>query len=155
MTLRKSNSPARRSSWPAQHPWSRLFGSGFLDLWDGDAIDTVPSINISDEKDHFAVEMAAPGMKKEDFNIDLSGNLLTISAEKESRTDDGDEKGEEKKGKYSRREYNYSSFSRSFTLPDNADTEKIEARYQDGILHLRIPKKDEPKKTDSHKIKVS
>lgn len=155
MTLRKSNSPARTSSWPAQHPWSRLFGNDFLDLWDGDAIDTVPSINISDEKDHFAVEMAAPGMKKEDFNIDLSGNMLTISAEKETRSEDGDEKRDGKKGKYSRREYNYSSFSRSFTLPENADTEKIEAKYVEGILHLRIPKKDEPNKSNSQKITVS
>lgn len=151
--LRKSSAPSRRSSWPATQPWNRFFGNDFLDLWDGNSMDTIPSINIREEDDHFSVEMAAPGMAKEDFNIDLSGNLLTISSEKETETTDGQD-GKEGKGKYSRREYNYSSFSRSFTLPESADADNIDASYKDGILFLRIPKKAESQKKQNHRIKV-
>jgi HSP20 family protein len=136
-TLRKSNQHPHRAHWYPTSPWNRFFRNDFLDLWDGDSFQTTPSINISEEKDHYEVELAAPGMKKEDFNVDLEGNLLTISCENETETGGN----EEKQGKYSRREYNYSSFSRSFTLPDVADTEKIDAKYTDGILHLRIPKR--------------
>lgn len=139
--LRRSNLPSR-SAWPEFTPWNRFFGDQFLDLWDGDILDTIPSMNIRDEKDQYELELAAPGMTKEDFNVDLEGNLLTISAEKEERT-------KEKEGKYSRREYNYSSFSRSFTLPDSADAAHIDAKYTDGILRLNIPKKAEATKKES------
>lgn len=139
--LRRSGLPAR-SVWPEFTPWNRFFGDQFLDLWDGDVLDTIPSMNIRDEKDHYELELAAPGMSKEDFNVDLDGNLLTISAEKE-------EKIKEKEGKYSRREYNYSSFSRSFTLPDSADAAHIDAKYTDGILRLNIPKKAEVAKKET------
>jgi HSP20 family protein len=149
--LRKANSLAR-TSWPSTQPWNRLFGNDFLDLWDGGNIETVPSINIKDEKDRYVVEMAAPGMTKEDFNIDLSGNMLTISCEKETETKgDGDS---ESNGRYSRREYNYSSFSRSFTLPESADTQKIDATYKDGILCLKVAKKPDDGKNKSQRITV-
>jgi HSP20 family protein len=72
------------------------------------------------------VSLAAPGMKKEDFKIDVDGNMLTISSEKE-------ETKEEKEKKFTRKEYNYSSFSRSFTLPDEVNKEKIDAKYEDGF----------------------
>jgi HSP20 family protein len=85
------------------------------------------------------VSLAVPGMKKDDFNIDVEGNMLTISSEKE-------ESKEEKEDKYTRKEYNYSSFSRSFTLPDEVNKEKIEAKYEDGVLKLMLPKKEEAKK---------
>jgi HSP20 family protein len=83
--------------------------------------------------------MAAPGLKKNDFNIDIEGNLLTISSEKEDTREEKDEP-------YTRKEYSYSSFSRSFTLPDEVNREKIDASYVDGVLHLILPKKDEAKK---------
>lgn len=152
--LRKSSNAPARTSWSAMHPWSRFLGNDFLDLWDGDNVDTIPSINISEQKDHFEVEMAAPGMKKEDFNVDLNGNLLTISCEKEIETKDGKDDGKEEKSKYSRREYNYSSFSRSFTLPETADAGKIDASYQDGILRLNIPKKPDAQKDRNQRIEV-
>ena len=135
------------------NPWDRFSRNDFLDFWDGDTIaETIPSINITEEKDQYKVEMAVPGLKKEDFNIDIDGNVITISSEKESETRDG-ENGKERNG-YSRREYNYSSFSRSFTIPDYADTDRIVAKYNDGILRLNIPKKPEAQKNNNHKITV-
>lgn len=100
---------------------------------------TIPAVNITEEKDEYKVSLAAPGLKKDDFNIDIEGNLLTISCEKE-------ENKEEQKARHTRREYNYSSFSRSFTLPEDVKQDKIEAGYADGVLLLHLPKKDEAKK---------
>ena len=101
---------------------------------------TIPAVNIRETKDDFEVEMAAPGMKKEDFRIELDGNLLTISSEmkKDSETKEG--------AQYTRREFSYQSFQRSFTLPKEVvDSEKINARYENGVLRLQIPKKEEVK----------
>jgi HSP20 family protein len=99
----------------------------------------VPAVNITERKDDYLVSLAAPGLKKEDFKIDVEGNLLTISSEKE-------EENEEKEEKYTRQEYSYSSFERSFTLPNEVDKDKIDAHYQDGVLELVLPKKEEAKK---------
>jgi HSP20 family protein len=100
---------------------------------------TVPAVNITDSKDDFIVSLAVPGMKKSDFTIDVEGNMITISCEKE-------ETKEEKEKKFTRKEYNFSSFSRSFTLPDEVLRDKIDARYEDGVLKLVLPKKEEAKK---------
>lgn len=108
---------------------------------------TVPAVNINEEKDHYAVTLAAPGLKKDDFNIDIDGNIMTISAVTE-------EEKEEKEKKYTRKEYNYSSFSRSFTLPEEIDKEKIAAKYDNGILRLSLPKKEEIKK-NGQKVEVN
>jgi HSP20 family protein len=99
----------------------------------------VPAVNIVEEKDDFKVSLAVPGMKKDDFNISIEGNMLTISCEKEERK-------EEKEKRFTRKEYNFSSFSRSFTLPDDVMKDKIDAKYEDGILKLSLPKKEEAKK---------
>lgn len=101
---------------------------------------TIPAVNIRETKDDFEVEMAAPGMKKEDFRIELDGNLLTISSEmkRDSETKES--------AQYTRREFSYQSFQRSFTLPKEVvDSEKINARYENGVLLLQIPKKEEVK----------
>jgi HSP20 family protein len=90
-----------------------------------------------------------PGLKKDDFNINVDGNLITISCDKETET-----KESKDKNGYYRTEYNYSCFSRSFTLPDYADTNKITAKYNDGLLNLSIPKKPEAQQNMSKKIKV-
>lgn len=125
-------------------PWNEWFdGGGLLHR-----TVTVPAVNISEEKEAFKVTMAAPGMKKDDFKIDVEGNLITISAESE-------ESKEEKDKKYSRKEYNYSSFSRSFTLPQDVNKDKIEAKYDNGVLTLALPKKDEVKQTPGKKIVVN
>jgi len=117
-------------------PWNNWFEN---DLFTGRAMN-IPAVNITDNKDDFTVALAVPGMKKDDFNIDIDGNMITISCEKE-------EKKEEKEAKFTRKEYNFSSFTRSFTLPDEILKEKIEARYEDGVLKLMLPKKEEAKKT--------
>ncbi|MFD3004028.1 Hsp20/alpha crystallin family protein [Pontibacter toksunensis] len=107
----------------------------------------VPSVNIREKEKEFLIEVAAPGMKKEDFNIDMEEGMLTISSQKkENKT--------EEKENYTRREYNYSSFSRSFNLPEDVKPEEIKANYQDGVLSLSVPKKQEQQKP-KQKIKIS
>lgn len=130
-------------------PLDRFFRNDFLDFSDGGSpliSETVPSLNIIEEKNNYRVDLAAPGLKKDDFNIDIDGNLLTVSCDKESEIKE-DEKG------YTRREYDYSYFSRTVTLPDYADTKGIVAKYTDGILHITIPKKPKAQKL-TQKIKV-
>jgi len=110
---------------------------------------TLPAVNILENDDAFTVEVAAPGMKKNDFDINIFENVLTISSEKS-------EENEEKDKNYSRREYKYLSFKRSFTLPkDIVDDEKIEAKYENGELFITIPKKEEAKPKGPLKIAVS
>jgi HSP20 family protein len=119
-----------------------FFNKPLLDLFDGgfsSRLKNVPAVNITERKDNYLVSMAAPGLKKEDFKIAMDGNLLTISSEKE-------EENEEKEGRYTRQEYSYSSFERSFTLPDEVEKDKIDAHYKDGVLELVLPKKEEAKK---------
>lgn len=99
---------------------------------------TVPAVNIKETETDFTIELAVPGKKKDDFNVEVNNDVLTISSEakteNEERTDDG---------KYTRREFSYSSFKRSFTLPETVDEEKIKASYEDGVLRLALPKKEE------------
>lgn len=112
---------------------------------------TIPSVNIRESADNYQVEMAAPGMRKEDFDIKMDGNVLTISSEKQSEKQEGTEED-----KYSRQEFSYESFYRSFRLPkDVVDADKIMAKYEDGILRLTIPKKEEAKQKQPRSIKVS
>ncbi|MCK9616409.1 MAG: Hsp20/alpha crystallin family protein [Lentimicrobiaceae bacterium] len=92
--------------------------------------------NIIEKKDSFVLELALPGMQKEDFKINLENNILTISSEKEY------EKTEEESN-YTRREFSYGAFSRSFTLPRTIDSEKINAEYKNGIMEIVMPKKQE------------
>ncbi len=116
-------------------PWNEWFDQGGIM---GKTMN-VPAVNIVENKDDYLVTLAVPGMNKDDFNIDVNGTMLTISCEKE-------EKKEEKDAKYNRKEYNYSSFSRSFTLPDEINKEKIDASYENGILKINLPKREEAKK---------
>ena len=125
-------------------PWNEWFDGGGS-MWN--RMMKIPAVNITENKDNFEVALAAPGLKKEDFTIDMDGNLLTISSEKE-------ETKEEKDQKYTRKEYNYSTFSRTFTLPEEVVKEKIEAKYENGVLHLVMPKKEEAKKQAARHITV-
>ncbi len=108
----------------------------------------VPAANIIEEKDAFEVDIAVPGMNKKDFKINLEKDLLTISIEKEK------EEKEENKN-FTRREFVYSAFSRSFTLPETIETEKINAEYENGILKIKLPKKAEAKLKLNKEIKIS
>ena len=116
-------------------PWNDIFDNNRF--W-GKTI-TVPPLNVMENANDFKVSLLAPGMEKEDFTIDLSGNMLTISAHKE-------EKIKDEKENYTRREYNYSSFTRSFVLPEVVKQEAIEATYKDGELVILLPKKEEARK---------
>jgi HSP20 family protein len=124
-------------------PWNEWFDNGGFS---GRAV-KVPAVNITEQKDEYLVSLAAPGLKKDDFKIDVDGNMLTISSEKE-------EKREEKEARYTRKEYSYSSFSRSFTLPEEINKEKIEAKYEDGVLKISMPRKEEAKKLSAKHIAV-
>ena len=105
---------------------------------------TLPAVNVTEDKDNYIVSLAAPGLTKEDFNVDIEGNMLTISSEKEERKEEKDEK-------FTRREYSYSSFSRSFNLPEDVRQEAIDAKYENGILSIRLPRKEENKKIAASK----
>jgi HSP20 family protein len=119
--------------------FSDVFGSILNDSFLSDKLATrVPAVNIAETENEFHVELAVPGLKKEDFKISLDKNVLSVSAEKKA------ENVEEGK-KYSKREYSYNSFVRSFTLPETVDYGKIDAEYTDGILKLNIAKKEEAK----------
>lgn len=97
-------------------------------------LNTLPAVNVKETDTAYELEVAAPGLSKDDFKIDVEGQTLTISAEKET-------KEEEKKDTYSRKEFGYSSFKRSFNLPERTvETDKITAKYIDGVLQLYIPK---------------
>lgn len=125
-------------------PWNGWFNNGDH-FWNKSL--SVPAVNISESKDHYEVSLAVPGMKKEDFKIDVQGDMLTISSEKE-------ESKTEKEKKFTRKEYSYSSFSRSFNLPDEVNKEKIEARYENGVLILSLPFNGEIRKEAAKQIAV-
>jgi HSP20 family protein len=110
---------------------------------------TIPAVNIKETAESYLVEMAAPGMTKENFKVELDGNVLTISSEKSNS------KNEENDEKYSLREFSYESFQRTFTLQkDVVDIDKIEAKYENGVLHLLIPKKEEAKQKPPKFIQI-
>jgi len=109
---------------------------------------TLPSVNILESEDGFEVEMAAPSLDKGDFRIELNNNVLTISSEK--RLENEVKEGQ----RYNRREFSYQSFCRSFTLPDSAESDKISAKYENGILKVQIPKRDEAKPKPMRQIEI-
>ncbi len=92
-----------------------------------------PAVNIVEEKENFKIEVAAPGLSKKDFHIELNNSVLTVFSETE-------EKNENNNDQFTTREFNYSSFKRSFTLPKTVKTDKIKASHKDGVLYITIPK---------------
>lgn len=133
-----------------------MFPSVFHDFFDRDLFDltntsfmnsTLPAVNIHESKNEYLVEVAAPGMNKEDFKIELENNFLVISSEKE-------EKKEEEGKEYTRKEFSYQSFKRSFSLPKTIEDSKIQARYKDGVLKITLPKKEEAKEKPKKLISI-
>lgn len=138
MTLVKFNSDAetpRFSTW-----LDRFFDDFDQSLKFNSKNLNAPAVNVQENEKFFLLEVAAPGLNKKDFNIDIEDGVLTISHSKET-------KEEEIKESYTRKEFSYNQFKRSFTLPENVDDKKIVAKYQDGVLHLEIPKIKEAAKT--------
>ncbi len=109
----------------------------------------VPAVNLVEGDDEFRIEVAAPGLEKDDFKVDLDNNVLTISSEKEEKDEEKD-----KEDKVVRCEFNYTKFSRSFTLPDGANEENIKANHKDGVLYVHIPKKEEAKQKPPKQIEI-
>ena len=109
---------------------------------------TLPKVNIRETKDAYFVDMAVPGLKKSDFQIELDNKLLSISTEVE-------EKNELQEENFTRREFGYSSFKRSFSLPETIKEDAIKAEYKDGVLSIHLPKKEEAKQKPSRSIKIS
>jgi HSP20 family protein len=130
--------------------WDEFFGKEFNNgLSEDRSTLNIPAVNVRENNDNYMIEVAAPGLEKKDFHIDLENNLLTISSEKEFKQE------EENDGKFVRREFGYSSFKRSFTLPESIDSEKIGASYKEGVLHITIPKKEEAKQKPPRQIAIS
>ena len=125
-----------------------VFNRSISDVMGSDFSVTVPSVNITEEKDNIRLELAAPGMDKNDFNISIDKDQLIISAEKEKQSEEKEE------NKWTRKEFNFSSFKRSFHLGEDINVEKIDASYENGILKLVLPKKEEAKETLPKSIEI-
>ncbi|EEI92046.1 Hsp20/alpha crystallin family protein [Sphingobacterium spiritivorum ATCC 33300] len=130
--------PTKAVNTDAVNPFvNSVFDNLFNDSFITDRLVTrVPAVNIAEAEDSFQIELAAPGLQKSDFKINVDKNMMTISAEKTSET-------EAEQKLFSKREFNYSSFTRSFTLPDTVDYSNIEASYENGILVVKVGKKEE------------
>ncbi len=127
-----------------------VFGENFLN--DSDWT-TSPAVNIAENKEGYRIELAAPGLCKDDFRINIEKRMLEISSEKQSTKES--EPTEESIGdRYYRREFVYSSFKRTFSLPDSADTDNISANYKDGVLIVNVPKKEQAKEKPSRVIDI-
>lgn len=148
MTLVKFNSDKNNNQRGLVPSFSNVFDSIFTDgFFSGRDMALVPAVNISENADNFHIELAAPGLSKEDFKVNLERKMLTIAVQKEQAND-------EQEKKFSRKEFSYSSFTRSFTLPDSADDSNIQAKYTDGVLSIEIPKREEAKMA-SRQISIS
>lgn len=115
-----------------------------LSVWNG----SQPAVNVKEDADGFALALAAPGYGKEDIEVKIEENVLTISSDKK------DEATEKEGEKFTRKEFKYAAFKRTFTLPDTVDSTKIVANYENGILNLSIPKKEEAKPLPARTIAI-
>jgi HSP20 family protein len=109
---------------------------------------SVPAVNVREDDKNYILEVAIPGIDKKDLKIDVNEDVLTISSENKSES-------EESKDGYKRKEFSYSAFSRSFYVPENVNREEIEANYKDGILTVALPKQEEEKNKITRKIEIS
>lgn len=126
-----------------------FFGRDFLDNFFSERTGgNIPAVNLVENNDEYRIEVAAPGLDKNDFKVDFDNGVLTISSEKETKHEDEDDK-------YMRCEFNYSRFNRSFSLPEGADADKIKAKHKEGVLYVHIPKKDEAKQKPPKQIDIS
>lgn len=127
--------------------FDNFFGNSITDFMGGDIALTQPSVNVVETHDHFRIEVAAPGLERSDFDIQIENDHLMIKAEKEH-------KDEVKEDSFVRREFNYTSFSRSFQLPKSVEGEAIAARYENGVLVIELPKKEEVKGQPVKRIEI-
>jgi len=127
--------------------WNRYWNDDFFDNFiDGDRL---PATNVKENKNEFKIELSVPGFDKEDFKVEIDRNVLKISARKEMKNEEKDNDD-----KVLRQEFGYSSFSRSFTIPENVDTESIGAKQKDGILEITLPKQEKAPEDKIKKIEI-
>lgn len=131
--------------------FDNLFSRDWMDWTNSNFSDTnttMPAVNVKETNDEFEIEVAAPGMKKDDFKVNLENNVLTIESEKK-------EEQKQNEGDYTRREFSYQSFKRSFNIPENqVNGDHIEAKYNEGILCITLPKREEVKPKPPREIKI-
>ncbi|MBJ7882463.1 Hsp20/alpha crystallin family protein [Gelidibacter salicanalis] len=144
VSTQRNTSPSF-SSW-VDNLLENGMGTGFLSNFNAGM--TLPAVNIKENAEEYFLEIAVPGMKKSDFNIDVDNKVLSISSESK-------EEKEVKEENYTRREFGYASFKRTFTLPDTVESDKISATYKEGILSVHLPKKEEAKEKPAKRISVS
>jgi HSP20 family protein len=147
MTLVRFNSDNNKKKNALKPGFTDVFDSIFNDTFFSDRMmSRVPAANISESKDHYHVELAAPGLQKEDFKLSLDRDVLSISVEQNLENDS-------KERNFNKREFSYTSFVRSFTLPESADVNGIEAKYENGVLCINILKREEAKQ-QSRQIEI-
>ena len=135
----------KRSFRPFYMP--NLFDDDFFPVLSNKS-SSMPAVNIRENEKHYVLELAVPGIDKKDLKIDINEDVLTISSETKNET-------EENKDGYKRKEFSYSSFCRSFYIPENVTRDKIEANYKDGILTVGLPKQEVDKNTITRQVKIS
>ncbi len=124
------------------------FGEDFMsDIGESLRGVNIPSVNVADEENEYRIEVAAPGLEKNDFNVQVNDNTLEISSEQKHEDED-------KKRNFVRKEFSYTSFKRAFTLPEGVDSENIKAEHKNGVLYVHLPKKEETKEKPSRKIEI-
>jgi len=134
-----------RATWPSLV--DDFINGDFPKFYEFETRRSIPAVNITENKEEFRIDVAAPGLNKDDFRINLENNVLTVSSEKEEKNEDNEEK-------VMRREFSYTAFKRAFTLPLTVNSEKIRAAHNDGILQIVIPKKDEAKEKPAREIRI-
>ena len=129
--------------------WDSFFGKDYLpEFFTNGSYKSVPAVNIMEDNDGYTIEVAAPGLTKKDFNINLENKVLTISSERENQVENNE-------GTTYRREFSYNNFKRSFTLPDSINSEQIKASHKNGILYVALPKREEAKVQPARQIAIS
>jgi len=127
--------------------FENFLNNNFPEKYLEDKGESVPSVNVSETDKEFKLEFAVPGFEKQNFDVQLDKEYLTISGKKEMSN-------EVKEKNYTRKEFSFGTFKRTFTLPENVATDKIEAIYENGILHLTLPKKEVAAETTVKKVEI-
>ncbi len=142
--------PYGKPAFPAnvfEQAVGELFNKDLSPLFRGNGFSKIPAVNVVETADNYRLEVAAPGFSKEDFSVTADQDLLTISAKKESKT--------EETGKVTRREFSFEEFKRSFVLPDSVDAASISASYENGVLNVVLAKKAEAKPVPVRTIEIN
>jgi HSP20 family protein len=116
-------------------------------LWSDETLNWMPAVNIRERADDYIIDLAVPGMDKKDFSVEVDNGVLTVSGERRDESED-------KNDRHTRKEFHYGSFRRTFSLPDSADGEKVNASYKDGILTLTVMKREESRLKPKRQIKI-